>query len=140
MAGRGQRPLDGITPGDEAFFASALAEGGLQLEPNVAIVRELGQHGLLAADGRLALGVPVAQTCDALGQWLASAASPYEEHGPALADEARRVASALHTAGYFGPFGVDAFVYDEGALNPRSEINARYSMGFAAGFALRSPR
>ncbi len=140
MAGRGQRPLDSPTPGDEAYFASALAEGGVQLEPNVALVRELGQHGLLAVDGRLALGVPVAQSCDALGQWLASAASPDEEHVFALAEEARRVAKALHAAGYFGPFGVDAFVYEDGALNPRSEINARYSMGFGAGFTLTSPR
>jgi len=141
MAGRGQRPIDAPTAGDEAFFASALAEGGLQLEPNVRIVRELGQHGLLAADGRLALGAPVVQTCDALGQWIASTPAPDEEHAATLADEARRVASALHVAGYFGPFGVDAFVYEVGVggaqliLNPRSEINARYSMGFAMGFA-----
>ena len=139
MAGRGQRRLDDApTAADEAFFASALAEGGLQLEPNVRIVRELGQHGLLAADGRLALGVPVLQTCDALGQWVASAAAPEEDHAATLASEARRVASALHAAGYFGPFGVDAFVYEGAALNPRSEINARYSMGFALGFTSRS--
>jgi hypothetical protein len=39
---------------------------------------------------------------------------------------------------YFGPFGVDAYTYRarDGrlGLQPRSEINARYSMGFAAGF------
>jgi hypothetical protein len=48
------------------------------------------------------------------------------------------VGRALFAAAYFGPFGVDGFVYrdhDGGLrLQPRSEINARYSMGFAIGF------
>lgn len=134
MAGRGQRRIDAPTEADHAFFASALVEGGLQLEPDVSILRELGQHGMLAADGRLALGTTVRQTCDANGQWLATTTAPDEEHAGALADEARRVGRALHEAGYFGPFGIDAFVHADG-LNPRSEINARYSMGFAAGFS-----
>jgi hypothetical protein len=55
----------------------------------------------------------------------------------ALEAEVRRVALALHEVGYFGPFGVDAFTYRarDGSirLQPRSEINARYSMGFAVG-------
>ena len=54
---------------------------------------------------------------------------------PALLAEAHRVAEALFAADYFGPFGVDAYFYrDRGdiRLQPRSEINARYSMGFAA--------
>ena len=139
MAGRGQRRIDAPTEADHAFFASALAEGGLQLEPEVKILRELGQHGMLASDGRLALGTTVLQTCDASGQWLASTPAPDEEHAAVLADEARRVARALHEAGYFGPFGIDAIVHADG-LNPRSEINARYSMGFAAGFLSRSAR
>ena len=49
-----------------------------------------------------------------------------------------RVAVALAGSGYFGPFGIDAFTYRNAdgtvALQPRSEINARYSMGFAIGF------
>lgn len=38
-------------------------------------------------------------------------------------------------AGYFGPFNVDAFVWRDGGgahLQPRSEVNARYSMGWSA--------
>jgi hypothetical protein len=45
-----------------------------------------------------------------------------------------RVAAALLQAGYFGPFGIDAFRYELGGrtkLQPRCEINARYTMGFA---------
>ena len=56
-----------------------------------------------------------------------------------MAGEAERVARALSGAGYFGPFGVDAFTYRDRVGNvcvqPRSEINARYTMGFAVGFA-----
>ena len=48
------------------------------------------------------------------------------------------MAGALLPAGYFGPFGVDAYTYRGRAgasvFQPRSEINARYSMGFAAGW------
>ena len=55
--------------------------------------------------------------------------------------ERERVASALRQAGYFGPFGIDGYTYrgPGGAvcLQPRSEINARYSMGFAVGMGQR---
>jgi hypothetical protein len=48
--------------------------------------------------------------------------------------EAKVVAEGLTAAGYFGPFGVDAYTYrDEErgvVLQRRSEINARYTMGF----------
>lgn len=61
-----------------------------------------------------------------------------------LLAEAHRVAAALSAVGYFGPFGVDAYTYEQPGstvmLQPRSEINARYSMGFAVGFPLRSLR
>ena len=44
------------------------------------------------------------------------------------------MASALRGEGYFGPFGVDAYSYRDAAgalrLQSRSEINARYTMGF----------
>jgi len=58
----------------------------------------------------------------------------------AMLDEARRVGAALFRAGYFGPFGVDGFTYRQGEtalLQRRSEINARYSMGFGLVAPLR---
>lgn len=137
MAGRGQRPIaaGAASEADVAFLrASIEREGGLQIEPEVEIVRELAVHGLVAEDGRLRLGRLVLQECDAAGQWLASRAAG--EESPALQAEAERVGRALHGAGYFGPFGIDAFEYRSGEgevrLNLRSEINARYSMGFPA--------
>jgi hypothetical protein len=94
----------------------------------------------LKRDGTLTLGRLVEQQCDEHGQWIStSLADDVDiETSRAMIDEARRVSAALQSAGYFGPFGVDAFVYRaQGGtlhLQPRSEINARYSMGFAIGF------
>jgi hypothetical protein len=142
MAGRGQRPIAPGQPSaaDASFLETSIArEGGIQIEPEVAIVRELAVHGLLGADGSLRLGFVLEQRCDATGQWLES--RPIAEDVPLLRREADGVAAALHRAGYFGPFGVDAFEYDSKngvTLNPRSEINARYSMGFSASGLLEN--
>jgi hypothetical protein len=145
MAGRNQRR---VSPGllgaqDLAFVTRAVAEGGVQIEPNVAIEDEYAIHGLLAPDGRLRLGALVRQRCDERGAWLATeridaACEPLIELRARMAEEAGSVGRALAEAGYFGPFGIDAFTYrdsqGERQLQPRSEINARYSMGFGAGF------
>ena len=114
-----------------------------EIEPNVAIETEYALHGLVARNRALRLGVVVRQRCDARGAWLSSepiagVRCVADDVGDRLVEESRRVAGALAAAGYFGPFGVDAYTYrDRGAalcLQPRSEINARYSMGFAVGF------
>jgi hypothetical protein len=143
MAGRSQRV---VTPGavDQRgleFMQVGIAQGGVQIEPNVPIEVEYAIHGVLAGDRSLALGVVVQQRCNTRGAWIAT--EPIAPETPVdrvdrIADEARRVAGALSAAGYFGPFGVDAFTYRDRAgdtkLQPRSEINARYCMGFAVGF------
>jgi hypothetical protein len=139
MTGRGQRVIvpSAISGPDLAFVRAGLAEGGLQIEPDVTIVAELAIHGLLAQSGALTLGPVVRQRCDARGAWESSERIARGEAPAELAPEAERVAAALHAAGYFGPFGVDAYTYRVGtvgdaiALQPRSEINARYTMGFA---------
>ena len=145
MAGRGQRR---IAPGetsdaDITFLRSAIrSEGGVMIEPDVTIVRELGVHGVLEESGAFRLGRIVAQKCDAHGQWLATTVARDVDPvvAGALVREAESVARALAAAGYFGPFGIDAFLYRDHAgavrLQPRSEINARYSMGFGIGFGM----
>lgn len=144
MAGRGQRRIAPglVSESDRAFLRSAIAsEGGVTIEPDVAIVRELGIHGLLSEDGALRLGRLVSQTCDAHGQWLRTALAEDADANvrDAITREAKQVARALHAAGYWGPFGIDAFLYRDidGAvrLQPRSEINARYSMGITVGLS-----
>jgi hypothetical protein len=140
MAGRGQRPIaaGALSEADAKFLAASISrDRGIQLEPEVEIVREVAMHAMLAG-GDVRFGPVIEQRCDDSGQWLSSLAT--SEELPALLTEARRVAESLHAAGYFGPFGVDAYFYRDGAdirLQPRSEINARYSMGFAASGLLR---
>ncbi len=141
MAGRGQRV---VTPGalddaDRTFLRSAIADG-VQIEPQLAIEQEFALHGRLAADATLRVGRVVEQSCDARGQWLGTRLVEVEAAvAERLDGELRRVGEALSASGYFGPFGIDAFRYrtpdGELALQPRSEINARYSMGFGVGFS-----
>ncbi|WP_394842809.1 hypothetical protein LZC95_37775 [Pendulispora brunnea] len=146
MTGRGQRPVDvgAASDADIAFVRAGLAEGGVQIEPNVSIVDEYAIHGMLdQEEGTHALGVLVKQRCDARGSWIATEriaepTSTEQTIGARLVEEAARVAEALVREGYFGPFGIDAYTYRDPsgalALQPRSEINARYTMGFAIGF------
>lgn len=156
MTGRGQRiiaaregsgALPGASEADLAFVRAGMAEGGVQIEPNVTIVREYAIHGMLAQDGSCQLGAVVEQRCDARGAWLSTEplTAPTEEDcamSARLVDEAQRVRAALTQAGYHGPFGVDAYSYrgpmNDLLLQPRSEINARYSMGFAVGLSARA--
>jgi len=146
MAGRGHRviaPARELRRDDRDFLRAALRHGAM-VEPHADVERELAIHGVVARDGTLRLGAITRQRCDPRGAWIAS--EPLGEDALAafawageLEAEARRVADALRTAGYFGPFGVDAFTYrrsgesGEVRFNPRSEINARYSMGFPEG-------
>jgi hypothetical protein len=54
-----------------------------------------------------------------------------------IVSQGERVATAIHDAGYFGPFGIDAYRYAanrETRFCGLSEINARYTMGFVTGF------
>ncbi len=146
MAGRGQRVLTcgALDAADKAFVQASIArDRGVQIEPNVHITIELGLHGSLAEDGTLSAGELVHQRCDARGAWLATLPLPEDHpariHEHALRAELTTVGVALHGASYFGAFGIDAFVYvgegDQPTLQPRSEVNARYSMGWPIGMA-----
>lgn len=128
-----------------SFARSCLEEaGGLQLEPWVARTDDYALHGHVARDGTITLGEPTRQICDGRGVWQKTS----REHDlsaterAALLDETRRVGRALVEAGYFGPYGVDAFRFlhaGEPRFQPRCEINARYTMGYAVGMGDRRP-
>ncbi len=128
-----------------SFAKSCLEEaGGLELEPWVARTDDYALHGYVAHDGTLTLGEPTRQICDGRGVWQKTS----REHDlsakerTALVDETSRVGRALVEAGYFGPFGVDAFRFldaGEARFQPRCEINARYTMGYAVGMGDRRP-
>lgn len=148
MTGRGQRVVAPSALGDAdlAFVRGGLEEGGVQIEPNVAIAKEYALHAMLAADGALEVGSLVEQRCDARGAWLStqpvargdSRTEAEQEIDDRLREQAARAGEALSREGYFGPFGIDAYTFRDELgdvhLHPASEINARYSMGFALGF------
>ncbi|MEZ4256637.1 MAG: hypothetical protein R3A78_13165 [Polyangiales bacterium] len=140
-AGRGRRRVRGEpTPADCAWIAASLREGhGLQVEPWVEVTDEFAVHGVIEPGGAWRLRGLVAQRVAPTGAWVG--ARPVDggdlvaDERAALVGEGERVAAALAAAGYFGPFGVDAFRYRDGVhtrFQPRSEINARYTMGWAA--------
>ena len=150
FAGRGRRrvaqgALDGAS---RAWIAASLAaQGGLSVDPEVTRTDDFALHGHLDRDATLVLGQPTAQTCDARGVWRGSErVAPGDltegEHTSLLA-AAHAAAAALTSAGYFGPFGIDAFRYRDEAGATRflalCEINARYTMGWATGMANHRP-
>ncbi|MCL2777568.1 MAG: hypothetical protein FWD73_06155 [Polyangiaceae bacterium] len=145
MSGRGQRVV-AVAHGnvaDRAFVEAAIRDGGVQIEPNLVLVTEYAIHGWIEQNGEATFGDLVTQRCDRYGQWLSTERVTGDHDDPdgvrrsSLVSEARRVAAALTMAGYFGPFGIDAFTYNNGhggiGWQPRSEINARYTMGFSVG-------
>lgn len=146
MAGRRHRLAARRAPtaADLDFVRAGLREGGVLIEPNVEIVREYALHGRLDPSGLLAEGRLVVQRCERSGAWIETMPADEEDVGrvgAAIRAELLRVGPALHEAGYFGPFGIDAFTFrgESGrvVLVPRSEINARYTMGFAVGLSPR---
>jgi phosphoribosylaminoimidazole carboxylase (NCAIR synthetase) len=149
FAGRARRAVKAreMSEADRSWIRAALSKGeGLQVEPIVLRELDAAIHGYLDPSGELIIGTPVVQRVDEHGAWIETIRSPLisADEQAALESEAKKVARALHDAGYFGPFGIDAFRFRDrsGAVRfqPRSEINARYTMGFGIGMgAFRAP-
>lgn len=143
-AGRGRRklkpgPLDAA---DQAWLDASLRDGdGLQLEPLVQRELDCALHGFLTRAGVVTWGQPTVQRVDETGAWVATEPAPAGALTAAELDalhaEGRKTAEALTAAGYFGPFGLDAFRWVDPSggrhFRPRCEVNARYSMGWATG-------
>lgn len=143
-AGRGRRKIASadLSAADRTWINGALRTGdGLQVEPFVVRELDCGLHGFVEADGSLKLGEPTLSSIDASGTWLftekASPITLLQAEREALTAAATGSAQALTAAGYFGPFGIDAFRWrdpqGEVGFQPRCELNARYSMGWAIG-------
>jgi hypothetical protein len=131
-----------------AWVAPSFATGdGVQVEPYVTRESDFGLHGFVDERGGVTLGEVTTQRVDANGAWVsterASRDALRDDERSALIDAATRSANALAKAGYFGPFGVDAFRWIDAdgsrRFNPRCEVNARYSMGWAVGMGERRP-
>ena len=141
FAGRERRRvLHGVLDrSTEGFAQRSFARGqGLQVEPWLARTHDFAQHGYVCESGAVLVGAPMLQQCDARGVWQRSETLPdgaLAAHERAqLADSLMRAGNALAAAGYFGPYGIDAFRYvgRDGAarFQPLCEVNARFSMGY----------
>lgn len=142
FAGRGQRRIVGEpSKDDRRWLDDALRHGGFLAEPWLEIERELSLHGLLDARGEHTLGRVCVQQTDRFRAWASTALAGSADIEPAqtaaLRGRAESVADALAAAGYFGPFGIDAYLWRTAQgklqLNPLSELNARYTMGYSVG-------
>jgi phosphoribosylaminoimidazole carboxylase (NCAIR synthetase) len=113
---------------------------GLVLEPHVDITLEASLHAQLTPSGSLVVGVPCVQQVDR-GRFVCARTAVPGELRPSevtsLEATLTQLAAAVQRAGYFGPLGVDAYRYVDGEgrtrWNPCGELNARFTMGFAAG-------
>jgi hypothetical protein len=140
LSGRGHRRGNGPpSDADLRWLNNSLRRGhGVSIEPWVTREADFAVHGRLTREGAFTLGRAVLQRCDARGRWQESLAAPagslQAEESEQLRSTAKAVAHALHEAGYFGPFGIDAFAYRDEAgqrcFHPLVEINARYCMGW----------
>jgi len=149
FAGRGQLRVYAharITEKEWSWIDASLRADGLIVEPLVEPSLELSLHGFLWRDGHFELGHACLQDVSERGVFRglrrANLDELAERERTALFEQGNRVAVALSGAGYFGPFGIDAYRYrrgDQHAFCALSEINARYTMGFVTGFP-RHPR
>jgi hypothetical protein len=139
FAGRGQRA---IAPGhatlnDRAFVRASVCDHALYIEPRLSVVDEFSVHAWAGA--RTFVGSIRQTKVSAQGVFQTStrAVNVSADDERALIDQAERVGMALASAGYAGPFGIDALAYRDELgrrrLRTLSEINARFCMEWDQG-------
>jgi hypothetical protein len=111
--------------------------GSLLFEPWMNRVADFGVSALLSATELRIVGVH-GQQVDARGRFLGIDLEPdlSPTNRARLLATTAAVAAALRRAGYAGPFGIDAWSYQQEdgstALHPLGEINARMTFGLVA--------
>lgn len=146
FAGREQRRIQHgvLDNSSRGFCARSFSDGeGVQIEPWVERLADFSKHGYLTRSGVLSIGPTREQHCDPFGRFVRVSTEPAsvsDAEAEQLSAELQRTAAALTAAGYFGPFGIDAFRYQlpngHTHFNPRCEINARYTMGYPRALML----
>lgn len=151
-AGRGRRRIAAGKPSaaELAWLDASLRLGPLVLEPWVRVTVEYTRSGWIERDGSLVLSQPCFQSTTEHGAWTATeragAGEVARADDDALAAAFAAAGQALAAAGYFGPFGVDAYRHrsldgrGRSVLNPLSEINARFTMDWATAMAAEPER
>jgi hypothetical protein len=111
--------------------------GPLLFEPWMDRTEDFGVSALLGASGLRIVGIH-RQQVDRKGQFVGIDLHPdlSDQDQRQLLKTTEAVSAALRSAGYVGPFGIDAWRYrrPNGAvvLNPLGEINARMTFGLVA--------
>lgn len=144
FSGRGQQRVftyAAITEKEWSWIDVSLADDSLVVEPLVEPLVELSLHGFIFRSREFELGRPCVQEVSERGVFRGVRLA---EPGELRADDEQRLfasaesaARALGSAGYFGPFGIDAYRYrlgEDSGFCALSEINARYTLGFLTGF------
>jgi hypothetical protein len=144
-AGRGHWLCETAEQRREAI-ARGLAKGAsakrapVFVAERVEVLEDFALHGEVRRDRSVRLGQPTAQRVDPrTNAWRESSADAAlsERERDALFEHGRDAAEALGRAGYWGPFGIDAFRYRarDGSVRfcPRCELNARYTMAWGIG-------
>jgi hypothetical protein len=146
-AGRGHWWVEGSAHARATIARLLARHAEVFVAERVEIEQEFALHGWIGRGPSLTLGLPTEQRVDPrTGSWIETrlARDLSDAEREALAAYAREAASALGREGYFGPFGIDAFRFRdrEGRVRfcPRSELNARYTMGWAVGMSLGESR
>lgn len=151
-AGRGRRRIAAGQPNEHElqWLAAGLRRGALVIESFVTVTREYTRSGWVAENGAVTISAPCFQATTPEGAWTRTECA--ERGAVTRTDDARLAAAtlaagtALARAGYFGPFGIDAFRHRShsgrgmrATLNPLSEINARYTMDWMTAMGLSRP-
>jgi hypothetical protein len=115
------------------------------IEPWVLVVREYTRSAWLHTNGELTISPPCFQSTNEHGAWTvterAERGAVSREDDALLEGAVAAAGAALAQAGYFGPFGIDAYRHRAPGgsartlLNPLSEINARFTMDWATAMA-----
>jgi hypothetical protein len=142
-AGRGRRRIAAGRPSEpeQAWIVASLRLGALVVEPWVEITREYTRSAFVDAQGCVRISAPGFQQTTRAGAWTGTDPAGADEIARAddreLEAAVARAGTALARAGYFGPFGIDAYRHraQDGSarsvLNPLSEINARFTMDWS---------
>lgn len=147
-AGRGRRKLRAGRPdeAERAWLVASLRLGPLVVEPWREVAREHTRSGWVRSDGGVVVSAPCFQRTTPEGAWIESTRAERGELSSELdnrlAHALEFVGRALAAEGYRGPYGIDAWTYRDGArevLNPLSEVNARFTMDWAAAM-VHDPR
>ncbi len=145
-SGRGHRVAREFAAVERWVRHTLARDGCVELSPLLSIAQEFALHGWIDRDGECTLGEPTTQQV-ASGQWTGSRLSYRDELSAVERSElyfaANHAAKLLSDDGYWGAFALDAmrFVHPQrGTLwCPCSELNTRFTMGWATGMADRRP-